>query len=429
MKKIFFINILFILIVVNFPLYKVSASEASVCPVTITASNGKNASVLSDSSYRTALSLTCGDSITITSSSEFKSLYIEWNSPVSIWILTVNGKAISCGKNGFLHEYIELETASASAVITVFSDMSVSGIRAYTDGAAPSDVQIWNPPCERADILLYSSHADDEILFFGGILPTYAGERNLRVQVAYFSQYWNGEKIREHEKLDGLWTAGVRNYPVNLGFEDLYSETIEQAANIYDYDTALDKTVELIRKFRPQIVIAQDFNGEYGHGTHKLTAKLTAEAVELSGNSEFAPYSTALYGTWDVPKTYLHLYEENQIILDCRTPLNFFNGKTCLEVAKEAYLKHESQQWCWFYVSDTYKYSCASFGLYRTTVGYDTINDIIENIISYEEQETAEQAKKEAEKENQIKWQRTILEKDFTKIIYKSLFSGDIFRY
>lgn len=428
MKKQLFINILIILTVLNFPLYNVSAAEADDCPLTITASNGKNTSVLSDSSYRTAMSLSCGDSITITSPSEFKSLYIEWNSPVSIWLLNVNGKTISCGKNGFLHEYIELETAASSAVITVFSDMSVSGITAYTDGTVPSDIQIWNPPCERADILLYSSHADDEILFFGGIIPTYAGERNLRVQVAYFSQYWDGEKIREHEKLDGLWTAGVRNYPVDLGFKDLYSETLEEAAGIYDYDTALNKTVELIRRFQPQIVVAQDFNGEYGHGTHKLTSQLTAEAVELSGNIGFAPQSASEYGTWDVPKTYIHLYKENQIVLDCRTPLNYFNGKTCLDVAKEAYLKHESQQWCWFYVSDTYKYSCAKFGLYRTTVGYDTGNDIMENIIPYDEQEAAEQIKKEAEKEKQIIWQQTVLKKDFTKIIYKSLFSGNIYQ-
>ena len=54
-----------------------------------------------------------------------------------------------------------------------------------------------------------------------------------------------------------------------------------------------------------------------------------------------------------------------------------------------------SQQWCWFYVSDTYEYSISDFGLYRTTVGEDTGNDMMEHITSYEEQE--KQARQQAE--------------------------------
>ena len=50
------------------------------------------------------------------------------------------------------------------------------------------------------------------------------------------------------------------------------------------------------------------------------------------------------------------------------------------------------------YVSDDYEYSCADFGLYRTTVGNDTGNDMLENITTYEEQEKL--AKEAAEKES-----------------------------
>ena len=53
-----------------------------------------------------------------------------------------------------------------------------------------------------------------------------------------------------------------------------------------------------------------------------------------------------------------------------------------------------SQQWCWFYVSDDYEYSIADFGLYRTTVGPDTGNDMMENLTSYAQQRQQERLKK-----------------------------------
>ena len=59
------------------------------------------------------------------------------------------------------------------------------------------------------------------------------------------------------------------------------------------------------------------------------------------------------------------------------------DGMTAVEVATAAYKRHVSQQWCWFYVSDDYQYSCAEFGLYRTLVGADTENNMLENIKTY----------------------------------------------
>ena len=97
---------------------------------------------------------------------------------------------------------------------------------------------------------------------------------------------------------------------------------------------------------------------------------------------------------WDVPKTYLHLWDENPIRLNCRKPLDAFGGRTAVEAAALAYTKHVSQQWCWFYVSDDYEYSIADFGLYRTTVGPDTGNDMMESLTSYAQQRQQERLKK-----------------------------------
>jgi LmbE family N-acetylglucosaminyl deacetylase len=221
------------------------------------------------------------------------------------------------------------------------------------------------------------------------------------------TNYWNGQHVREHEKLDGLWESGIRNYPVNGDFDDIYSETLEQAKISYSYDAVLEYVTQQIRTFKPNVVVTQDLNGEYGHGGHMLLAEAVCEAVDNSMSDTFFPEQAQTYGTWDVPKTYLHLYSENKIFMNLNTPLESLSARTAIEVAKDAYLKHESQQWCWFYVSDTYEYSCAKFGLYRTTVGADTVTgyaadgsadagisaDMLEHITTYSKQKEEEQSR------------------------------------
>lgn len=364
----------------------------------ITLSNGSSADNMTDDSYYSSLAFNAGDTITLTSTEAISSLYIVWNNPnVAEWTLSYGDKTKQCGTNGFLHEYVELDTSSNTVTITINSDgMTISKLFAFSSGEVPSWVQKWDEPCTNADILLISTHADDEILFFGGILPYYAGELNLRVQVAYYCQFWNSASIREHEKLDGLWVCGVNNYPVNGNFDDIYCTDLESAKTVYSYNDSIEFMTELIRRFKPLVLVGQDLNGEYGHGGHMITAAAICDAVEISADASNYPDSAALYGTYDVPKTYLHLYGENSIDLDCQRTLNAFDGKTVLQVAEEAYEMHVSQQWCWFYVSDSNAYSCGRYGLYRTTVGNDTESDIMCNLVTYEEQESIAAAKEAA---------------------------------
>ena len=131
--------------------------------------------------------------------------------------------------------------------------------------------------------------------------------------------------------------------------------------------------VTQLRRFQPLVVLGQDLNGEYGHGAHRLTAKALTDAVQLSNQPDYDPKTVEQYGLWDVPKTYLHLYPENRIHMNWNIPLERFGGQTALQMAQAGYLTHESQQWCWFYVSDSYEYSCAEFGLFRSLVGPDVI--------------------------------------------------------
>lgn len=376
-----------------------------------------NASKLTDGSYSTTVGYSLGDSIIISSDTPIDSLYIIWDSPVSQWTLDTGSQKLICGTNGFLHEYIKLPGSTENLSINIHDTCRISDIYAFSEGDVPDYVQIWEKPCETADFLVFSTHADDEILFLGGVLATYGGEASLPVQVCYLTNYWNGLHIREHEKLDGLWECGIRNYPVNGDFDDLYSETLQQAESVYVYDDILDYVTSQIRRFKPNIAVTQDLDGEYGHGGHMILAKAVTEAVENSMSATFFPDSASEYGVWDVKKTYLHLYPENEITLDLRQPLSKLNDRSALQTAKDAYLKHVSQQWCWFYVSDTNEYSCSRFGLYRSTVGADTGSDMTENITTYKE--TAELLEKEKtlklEAEKKAKEEAELKEKEFAE--------------
>lgn len=355
------------------------------------------------------------NTITVTAENggDIRALYIKWDDPVTPYQIRTDQGTVECGQYGFLHEYILLPESSRTVTILLPEQklrLYQKQVRIFTDESVPEDVQVWEPPCERADIMLIPSHADDEILYMGGIAPTYGAELGARVQVAYMAEFRStNQSVREHEKLDGLWTDGVRNYPVCGNFRDVYCNDLADAEKKYDYQAAVDYLTDMIRQFQPQVVVAHDFKGEYGHGFHMLTAKATAQALENAADPACRTDSESFltYGVWDTPKAYFHLYKENTIKLDLRAPLESMGGQTALEIAKEAYKQHVSQQWCRFYVSDDYRHSCAEFGLYRTNVGYDTGNDMLENIVLYEEQERLAQEEQERlEREEQERLKR-----------------------
>lgn len=371
----------FLPLLLLFPGLRASAEELS--PV-----------IVSDSSENTI-------TITAKDGSGIGALYIKWDDPVVPYQIKTDQGIIECGQYGFLHEFILLPESSQTVTVLLPQQkmrLYKNEVRIFTDESVPDDVQIWAPPCERADIMLIPSHADDEILYMGGIAPTYGAELGARVQVVYMTEFRStNQSVREHEKLDGLWADGVRFYPVCGNFRDVYCNDLADAKKKYDYQAAVDYLTDVIRRFKPQVVVTHDFNGEYGHGFHMLTASAAAQALENAADSSYRTDSESFldYGAWDTPKAYFHLYGENTIRLNLRTPLESMGGQTALEVAKEAYKKHVSQQRWSFYVSDDYKHSCAEFGLYRTNVGYDTGNDMLENIVIYSEQERLEREEQE----------------------------------
>lgn len=359
------------------------------CTFSATAGPG-NFAALTDASLGTAWTADGAGSLSISAKAPIGGLYLIWNKLPAMGSVYqvkdgVANQVATYGEKGFLHEYIDL-TGAGDRVELAFGQAgaSLAKVTVLGKGETPSWVQKWDEPYEKADMLVLPTHADDEHLWFGGTMPYYAGELGKKVQVAYLTYHVVG---REHELLNGLWTVGIRAYPVISAFEDIYASkaSLEAAKQVYGEENVLRFQVELLRRFRPDVVIGHDLKGEYGHGMHMLNALTLIQALELSGKVEVYPEQVAQYGVWDVPKCYIHLYKENPVVMDWDRPLTAFGGKSAYEVAVEGYACHVSQQ-PYFQMHPDGTYSCKRFGLFRSTVGPDVQkDDFFENITAQPE--------------------------------------------
>lgn len=395
MKRILFLLALF------FPISVLAEDITSTSKITI--DNNVSAKI-NDKNENTFVTVNKEAIIKITSDEEIHGIYIIYEQK------SINGnifneiKSAKIAKNGFLHEYINIEKnigPSKEVSIKYDDTVKIGEIYVLSKGELPDYVEKWDEPCEEADLLLFSTHSDDEQLFFAGLMPHYIN-KGAKVQVVYFTNH-NDNPKRLHEQIHGLYTVGIRNYPI-IGFiPDAWSDNLNWALkNLekagYSEEDAIRFEVEMIRRFKPLVVVGHDELGEYSHGQHILNTHVLKKALELANDSEYDSESYKNFGLWDTPKTYLHLYKENKIIMNYDEPLELFNGKTAYEVSKEGYSKHLTQQYTWFTkwltginssgvgtpyktASQIKKYSPCEFGLYKTTVGQDVNkNDMFENL-------------------------------------------------
>lgn len=267
-------------------------------------------------------------------------------------------------------EYIELKMTAR--------DQKVCTVAVYSAGELPSDVQVWEPPVEKADLMVVSTHQDDELIFLGGTIPYYATALKKPTIVVYMT---NCTRYRRNEALNALWKMGVRNYPEFINLEDKKVDSINEGIRLWGgKDNILSLVAERIRRFKPEVIVTQDLNGEYGHNQHKITARSIMYAIEAAADPAQYPESAERYGEWQVKKLYHHLYKKNQIEMDWEKPLDSLKGHTALEVAQLGMNEHASQL-KYYAVKSHGTYDNSKFGLYYTTVGEDVAkDDFLENI-------------------------------------------------
>ena len=382
---------------------------------------------LFDHNRRTGYLTSAKASLTLHHEKGIGSLYLTFNASYTpYYVVNLDTGEEKTIDNGYLHAFLDLVSIFGTAPQRVQlrfenGQAALYEMRVFTRGKVPDSIQKWSEPVEgKTDLVLFSAHSDDDQLFFAGLLPYYAVERGYQVQVVYLTSHWNTYSLRAHEVLDGLWAVGIRAYPVFAPYPDFFqANTLEAGFDLFEQagHTREDMTgfvVEQLRRFRPMVAVGHDFDGEYGHVQHKIYAQLLADAVAVSGDGKAYPESASAYGVWDVPKTYIHLYEENPIVMDWDQPMENFDGKTPYEVSRDlGFVCHGSQyeNWARFFSADKASglptYSPCQYGLYRTTVGADrNKNDMFENVLNHAELDRLEQeeaARAEAERAEEQK--------------------------
>lgn len=390
MSKHVLCTILFLLMLSFAPVSVAQTAQEITAQCDMRSQEGKLLASLSDQNYETAW--TCGSSdrliITSQSGAPIAGLYVQFSNktcPFEVQTKDDNGKwqtVYTCGAQ-FLTHYVPLPQAENEVRLRPVAgkgSVRFAEVHVLGEGDVPEWVQQWEPPHEKADLLLISAHPDDEILFMGGTIPYYAGELGMAVQVAYLVP---ATPYRKLELLDGLWLCGVRNYPDIGTFPDVFSTSLSEMYKHEDWkrDRVLRYMTGLYRRYQPEVVVTHDVNGEYGHGAHRVASDAAQQAVALAADAGYQHKKLAQTEPWQIKKLYLHLYEQGAMRMDWRVPLKAFGGKTAFEMAEAAFACHVSQQHTEYKVEDFGPYDNAKFGLAFTSVGEDVEkNDFFEHV-------------------------------------------------
>lgn len=391
MKKISFLPLLFLFLLLLTPALADEAKDITAEATLKASSKGSTLYKATDRDYTKLW--TSGKErkpfVEVTTETPCYGVYVCFGDTLSPWVVEVKEGSkwvVSArGEGLYAHEYIALSGLTHFRITyesTKQRTLSINEMYLLSDGDVPDFVQRWQPTVEKADLMLLVAHPDDEILFFGGMLPEYAGERKMNVVVCYMTC---GTTVRRSELLNGLWLCGVRTYPDIGGFWDKYAlkktdpiyDAWKGKSNVHKYVTAL------IRKYKPEVLVTHATNGEYGHGAHIVCADSCLTCVASAADETKFTASFSEYGAWQVKKLYLHTYLDNPITLDWDKPLANLNGRTGFEVAQQAYTLHASQPQDKQYQVEPRDSEKSSylFGLAYSAVGEDVEkNDLFENI-------------------------------------------------
>lgn len=384
----------YVLFTVFSPLHVLAEGELArdLTPHCIVSASG-DPSVMTDRKVKTGWS--CGNDlrqvrITCPAQKDIGGLYVKWyREPKAYQIVAKRADGSTCNTyarvasdTSFqpLNQYFPLDRDVRTVdIVPQNIDQRISELYIFGTGKLPEGLMQWQAPYEKVDLMVFSAHQDDELIFMGGTIPYYEKERQKKTSVVYMA---NCGRLRREEAMAGLWAMGLDHAPIFLNFEDVRFRTADQCKDKWGEPNVMNALVRTLRQYRPEVVVTHDLAGEYGHGAHQYTAAAVREAVMKSADANFDLSSAQQYGTWQPKKLYLHLYAQHGLHMDWNQPLRAYDGKTALDMARIGYGKHVSQH-SYYQVEDGGKYDNANFGLAFTTVGTDVQkNDFFEHIVT-----------------------------------------------
>ncbi len=345
---------------------------------------------LRDSDFDTVQRVAKGKTLSISwdDSVPVASVYLSfYSAPVAYTVMQYDGSGAKLSEEPGILLYNNLigvlpETRKVS-VRADEDNCSFCSLYALGNGSI-SDYHPFAPTIEKADYMTFAMHPDDDVLFLGAIYPIYEADRGLS-GISMIMSTKLPEKFqreRRQEDLNGAWILGLKTQPVFGGFPDIPQNYYDKFHHTFTKDDVTRYAVTMIRTYRPEVVMTQDLNGEYGHWQHKVLAEGVLAAVPLAADPDYQPKGYPKTEPWEVKKLYIHLYSQNKLTLDVDRPIAALGGKSAFETASQAFLMHPTQtRKDNHHVSKT-EYSLAEFGLAYTTVGEDTagMNDMFEHI-------------------------------------------------
>ncbi len=311
-----------------------------------------------------------------------ETMVVEWSSAPETFELILDGTQVTVdNKDEKLHFTFATGGACEIGIRVSNPKDAVCELRVYEQGRTPEILQDWQAAGDKVDMMVIVAHQGDEFSLFGGAIPQAVAEGK-EVLVVYMTDCG---RDRYAEAMNGLWSVGVRTHPVFLGLENGNPRAYEDAIEMWGLEETYETLTSLLRRYKPDVVLTHDINGEENDNQQKLTSATVRRAVLLATDEAVYPEDAQQYGAWDVDKTYIHLYEANVITVDIEQMPEGLNGWTIRDALRAALHKNgllDNADLNKVYIrEDESQYSMHSFGLIRTNVGYDEIgNSFFENI-------------------------------------------------
>lgn len=297
---------------------------------------------------------------------------------------------IFCSQDGSEYKFLDEISSIAYLAQDLTSDSEYYfKIRAVSEDDREGE---FSPPCSakteapyelpsgyaKTELMIVPTHMDDELIFFGGILPYYSKYLNRKTALVFTCDNGDKRKKQERESLNVMGLTELE--PEFLGFLGNFRLVEKETWQKKTDDGLILEMVRAIRKNRPNVIVTHDTNGEYGHSQHILTTFILTRALQKCANPNYDEKSVENFGTWMPKKVYIHLYPKNEIKLDYSQPLKCYNEQNAFDMAHQALQKHPNalKSYRVYYTGD--QYDSSKFGLYYSSVGPDKNADLFDNL-------------------------------------------------
>lgn len=388
MKKVLFLVLCLMLLCL--PALCEEAQDMTDRCVITASGNSKQLSNLFDNNYSTEWASSHRGYIEIAApeGEKLHGLYVSFGGFITNWCIEAQDESGSWAKvyeteDQFYNQYIPLTEGYQAVRFKCMAPdynhvLHVTELHVLGAGEVPSWVQQWENFTGKADIVLMVTDPGDEYLFFGGLIPHYVAQEKevmLCVIVNTASQY-------KSQLLDGLWHCGMTNYPYIAYFKPNMATTARQQYALWSEVQFVRHVSRIVRIYKPEVLVTHAQDGEGIDGGHRVCADAAIRSLQAAMDSKYDQgWGYKLYGNWQLPKLYLHAPADGEVTLDYNQPLDFYNGKTALEIAAEAYALQDYQKKMAENLPTDGIFNGAVFTLHASEVGEDTHkNDLFENI-------------------------------------------------